>query len=445
MAEREQNLGQNSGESITESQNTPQDIRLITAFCKTGQNAVIHLKEMHGEDDQRLAPFMDAIVDQGAIVLPTTDRYYKDMEMAGRNALQRLFGIELDTLSPNIQLILYPKMIYKPTKEELKEAKKEGYEMRTEGPQAMIYVLDGFENKAQDVENMAANLYFIGHMVRALLENKYPIETGERSPEFKAEVKQALALVREYNEKLLDTRRKKLSPIIARISKLDETELEEEAHKFTLYHVQPMKMPGLYESERIDAPSEKPKEAVRNKILYLHLDERDLPLRIKEEKTENVPSLPWKEYGKNRWNRSHQLFGRYEAPTIDGALRVDFRLDSTHMPALYGFFDTIEITKTRDSEIKEHIIFGQEMGGKAELAFLQFFGANLTPEQLQDSVVPIIIAGKLDFSNSETQELLRKLAEDKGTKPDVGRVVADVLRLGKEGRLKRLSKKRQKE
>lgn len=198
-----------------------------------------------------------------------------------------------------------------------------------------------------------------------------------------------------------------------------------------------MKMPGLYELEKTDIPQETPEEAVKNGTLYLHLDERDLPQRVKDRETHDVLSLPWTEYGKNRWNRSHQLFGRYETFTDDGSLQVDFRLDSTHIPALYGFFDTIEITRATREGIQEHIIFGQELGEQADLNLLQFFGARLTPEQLQDSVVPIIIAGDFDFDNAQTRELLDKLATDKGTKPDVGRVVADVLRLSAKSRLQR--------
>lgn len=99
---------------------------------------------------------------------------------------------------------------------------------------------------------------------------------------------------------------------------------------------------------------------------------------------------------------------------------------------------TIEITRLAEATIREHIIFGQEMGEKADLLFMQFFGAKLTQDQLQDSVVPIIIAGDYDFAQLETRELLGKLADDKGTKPDVGRVIADVLRLSEQGKLQRL-------
>lgn len=416
----------------------PPDVRLRNAFYESARDAALHLTDTQGlEVEHRLAPLIEGFVNYGVITRPTTKLYNQDLETAGRSAMKRPFGIELDTLSPNVQLVLYPQMIFKPTEEDIQAAKEEGLTIRTEGGQAMIYILDGFEKETGDIENMAANLYFVGHMSSALLEGRYPFGVGERSPEFKQELKQALTLVQEYAEKLPENRKQKLSPKISRIASLDDAMLDDEARKFALYHAEPMKMPGLYELEETDIPKETPEEAVQNVTLYLHLDERDLP-QVLRDSVGHMPSLPWVEYGKNRWNKSHQLFGRYEALTEKEALRVDYRLDSTHMPALYGFFDTIEITRTIPEGIQEHIIFGQELGEEANLNLLQFFGANLTPEQLQDSVAPIIIAGDFDFNNAQTRELLGKLAIGKGTKPDVGRVIADVLRLSAENRLQRV-------
>ena len=354
--------------------------------------------------------------------------------------MRRPFGIEMETLTPSTQVVLYPVMVYKPDGELREMAKEEGYEVREDGVQTMVYFLDEFEREAGNIHNVGANLLFVSHMIDAALNGRYPLEQGERSTEFAGEVRGALSDVREFIAALSPEQRASLSPHITRIALLDDEGLAREAQRRVLYNTEPIKMPGLYEPGQAEITQLTPEQAVQNGQLYLKLDERDFPRRPKGSGATGVPSKPWVEYGKNSWNRSHQLFGRYETPITEGALRVDFRLDSTHMPALYGFFDTIELSRITEEGIREHIIFGQEMGEKVELAFLQAFGARLTPEQLQDSVIPIIVAGNFDFANEHTRGLLRKLAADKGVKPDVGRVIADVLRLSAEGRLQKVQR-----
>lgn len=416
----------------------PIEERLRTAFQQSAQPLAEHIHGLGQTHYDRFSVLFDGIATNGVQMFWGTKRYDQDMETAGRNATRRPFGIEMSTLSSNIQLILYPMTVYKPDEEQKQLAKEEGLEVREEGTQTMIYLLDGFETEAENIYNLAANLLFVSQVVGATLNNRYPLDQGERSQEFLGEVKAGLTGVKEYVSDLTSEQRDQLSAHIVRVGALDEDGLTTEAQKVTLYGAEPIKMPGLYESERADTPQETPEEAVNKGTLYLHLNERGLPQRTKDASTTDVPSLPWVEYGRNRWNRSHQLFGRYETPTADGSLRIDFRLDSTHMPAIYGFFDTIEITRVAEANIREHIIFGQEMGENADLLFMQFFGAKLAPDQLQDSVIPIIIAGNYDFTHIETRELLGKLASDKGTKPDVGRVIADILRLSEQGKLKRL-------
>lgn len=416
----------------------PIEERLKAAFQSTAQPLIEHLHGLGEPHYDRFGAFMDGIATNGAIIFWGTKRYDQDMERAGQNAMRRPFGIEMGTLTPGMQVVLHPVTVYKPDDEQRTMAKEEGYEIREEGTQTMVYFLDEFEKEAGNIHDVAANLLFTSHMIDAALKGRYPLEQGERSTEFVDEVRTGLAEVREYLGALTPEQRVSLSPRIARIGSLDDEELARESRRRVLFEAEPMKAPGLYESGQSDATQLTPEQAVQNKETYLKLDERELPQRIKARRSTDVPSSPWTEYGKNRWNRSHRLFGRYETPAVDGALRVDFRLDSTHMPALYGFFDTIEVTNTTPEGIREQIIFGQEMGEKAGLNFLQFFGAKLTTEQLQDSVIPIIVAGDFDFTNPQARELLGKLAADKGTKPDVGRVIADVLRLSAEGKLQRV-------
>lgn len=419
----------------------PVEERLRAAFQTSAQPLVEHLHGLGEPHYDRFCAFMEGIATNGTIIFWGTKRYDQDMERAGQNAMRRPFGIEMGTLTPSMQVILYPMTVYKPDDEQRAMAKEEGYEVREEGTQTMVYFLDEFEGETGRTHDLAANLVFVSHMVDAALKGRYPFEQGERSTEFAGEVRGALSDAREYIGTLTPEQRATLSPRVARIALLDDEGLAREAQRRVLYDAEPMKAPGLYEPGQPDIPQLTPAQAVQNGELYLKLDERELPQRVKGRGTTDVPSSPWTEHGKNRWNRSHQLFGRYEAPIADGDLRVDFRLDSTHMPALYGFFDTIEVTRTNPEGICEHSLLGQEMGEKANLAFLQFFGAKLTPEQLQNSVIPVIIAGNFDFANPQTRELLEKLAADKGTKPDVGRVIADVLRLSAEGRLQRIQQR----
>lgn len=300
----------------------------------------------------------------------------------------------------------------------------------------MLYVLDGFQAEKGQVENMAANLLFVGSMTDALLKDKYPLKTGERSPEFVQQVKEAFSLTKYYVDTLGEARRGNLSSRVARLASLDEAGLDQEARKFVLYQVEPLKAPGLYETSREDVQS--PLEAVQAGNLYLQLPDRDLPPRVADRKTTDGPTSPWHEFGRNRWNRDNQLFGRYQLTDGNEALAVDFKLDSTHMPAKYGFFDTIEITRQTAESVRQHIILGQEINDEsAGLLFFQAFGGRIDPEK-DDSVYPIVMAGDFDFKDPSIRQKLESLAHDKGVKPDVGRVLADVLKITSDGALQRV-------
>lgn len=414
------------------------EAQLRNTFLTSAKNAAIYLEKVGGEHYNGLAPVVEAMTTNGVVLLGSSKRYDQDLEAATRNAMRRPFGIETNTLSPNVQLVLYPKMIYPTTEEYARDAKAEGYEVRTEGPQGMLYVLDGFQKERGQVENMSANLLFIGRMADALLNGKYPLETGERSPEFFQQVKEAFEASRKYVVTLDEARRGNLSPRIARLASLDEPGLEHEARNFVLYQAEPLKTPGIYEGSSEDVKVEPPTEAVQHGSLYLHLPDRDLPLRVADSGTKDVPASPWQEFGRNRWNRDHQLFGRYQLAEGEETLVVDFRLDSTHMPAKYGFFDTIEIAQFTPESIRQHIILGQEINSeKADLLFLQVFGARLDPEK-DDTVFPVVVAGDFDFSEPTLRQQLGLLANDKSTKPDVGRVLADVLKITSSSNLQRV-------
>ncbi len=417
------------------------EVQLRKTFINSAKAVVHHLEELGPDHHDRLSSFIEGIASNGLVLLGSSERYDQDLEAATRNAMRRPFGIETNTLSPNVQLILYPRMIYPPTEEYARKEREAGYEIRTEGSQAMLYILDGFSGERSQVENIAANLLFTGHMTGALLEGRYPTEAGEKSPEFLQQVKEALGVTTSYVRALDEAGRGRLYPRIARLYSLEEEGLNHEAHNFVVYQVEPLKTQGLFEAPRKNLPIATPALAVEQGTLYLHVSERDLPLRKASGRTKDVPAAPWQEFGRNRWNREHQLHGRYQLTEGDQILLVDFRLDSTHMPAEYGYFDTLEIALVTPESIRQHIVLGQEIySEKEELLFLQAFGGRLPPEK-DDIVFPIVVAGDFGFSEPTVREQLGLLANDKGVKPDVGRVLADVLKITSDGNLQKVAVK----
>ncbi len=408
-------------------------------FLYAAVTAARHYQALGNREGDGIGGLVEALGSNGMVLRGTSERYDQDLEIATRNATQRPFGIELNTLSPNIQLILYPRMIFHPSTEDIEAAKEEDIITRTDGPQAMLYILDGFTKESSQVENLTANLLFAGHMTDALLEARYPLEREERSPEFMQQVRECLGEVRRYIGMLDIAARAKLTPRIARLGTLDDEELAREARNFCLYEVEPLKMPGLYEPQRDDVHIETPQEAVQNGNSYLHVTERNLPLRPGTARTKDIPKKPWVEYGRNRWNRSHQLFGRYELE--EAGLKVDFRFDSTHFPGKYHFFDKIEITQEAGGERKQ-VILGQEVDparqaeGEAK-AWSDPSGLDNLFHKA-DFVFPVILAGDFDFSSQSARRYLGQLANDKGTKPDVAVVLEDILTLASQGQLRTL-------
>ncbi len=423
-----------------EEHQIPQGATPLEAFVHSTVRATYHLDripDFHGLD--LLAnKFTDAVSSGGLFMFETEEVYDQHIEAAGRNAFQPPYGVEIDTLSPNVRLMLYPRTIFQPTDQIRESAEEEGVEVRTTGPQAMLYVLDRYTGEAVNTINQAANFIFIANMVDALLTGQYPAERDTASPEFAQQVEQGMRKVREYTSRLIPEQRARLSTFGNRIAEMEESGLSELTAKYVKYQTEHMKSQGLrdegYFSMESGEPGEQERDAVAKGQEYLHVTDRNLP--VQPEGTEGVPSLPWREYGRNRWNRDYQLFGRYEALVDAGELlRVDFKLDSTHMPAKYGFFDTIEIARVDpEGEItNDHVILGQEVNHEQEEVLFSeaFFGSD--PEgafkQAQGIVFPVVIAGSFDFSRPEIREKLDLLINDKGTKREVSAVLADTMRL----------------
>lgn len=414
------------------------EVQTIEAFMESAIATVRHYEALGNSEAHGLGDLIEGFESNGLIVRGGSETYDQDLEAATKNATSRPFGLEVNTLSPSLKLVLYPRMIFKPTEEDIDDAKKEGFDFKTEGPQTMVYVLDEFLNEIGQVENTTANLLFIGHMTGALLKDKYPLETEERSLEFLEQVREGLDETRRYIGMLDIATRAKLTPRIAKLGIMTDEELAQEAKNFVLYEVEPLKMPGLIEPKD-EKREETPQEAVQNGNSYLHLNERNLPLIPLTAEAKYVPQAPWVEYGRNRWNRSHQLFGRYEAE--EAGLRVDFKLDSTHFPGKYHFFDTIEVTQESGDQ-RQQIIFGQELDSarQAEEEAKALADPNYLNQLFHKAnfVVPVVLAGDFDFSKEPARKHLEQLANDKGTKQDVAVVLKDILTLAAQGQLRTL-------
>lgn len=372
-----------------------------------GSELLGQLNEYNPETgDSLVGSFTEALIRNQLAVFYGTETYEEHLEGATKGAgFERPFGIVLPTLSPDIMVILYPKIVFPADEDFIQAVKEEGLEVATEGPQVMMYILDSYLQTNHTPEDTIANDFlFIPYMTRAHLTGKYPLETGEKSEEFQQQVQGAFDLVSRFTRSITQEQWRDLSPKIARFSRMGEKELEEFAQNFAKYKVEPIKPVGLRESQE---PRQNPQEAVENDTEFLHLSTRDLPKRFGNDTTQQ----PWSEFTTNRWNSDAELYGRYETFVGNALLRVDYLLDSTHMPAKYGFFDTIEITVNSGHGITEHVILGQEMGN--------LFDPN--------SAFPVIIAGEFDFSDETLRSNLNLLAKDEGTKKEVARVLADIL------------------
>lgn len=402
---------------------TPTEERVRASFTLAAQNVVPILELLDSERKKELRPFKEAALNNGAVMRFGSSTYEEDMKNAGQNAWQRPFGIDMGTLSPNIRLVLNPSMVFLPDKWEEKEAKKEGVLLKKDGPQAMIYLLDGFEHETGKSILLAANFLFMSTMIVSLLNGKYPLQEGERSAEFLDIVHETFGKIASYINSLSQEQKEQLPTWVLDLT--DEVVREQGIRDFILYHTEAIKTPGLIETERgiYIAPG----EAVERKEEYLKLSSRRLPKRPTGEK--GVPSLPWVEYATNRYNRDHQLFGRYESTLNSSMLRVDYKLDTTHFPARYGFFHAIEIIEILSNGDVEHVILGQEVG--------HLFNPN--------SVFPIIVAGDFDFRKPKVREALDRLAADPETKQEVARVLMDVFKLVEAGKLERVAYKKDEE
>ncbi|OGK54996.1 hypothetical protein A3H78_00785 [Candidatus Roizmanbacteria bacterium RIFCSPLOWO2_02_FULL_36_11] len=404
----------------------------------TGQESGQIAGEMYGPD-----MFANKVM-----MLVGSDRFDEDVKAATREAgFRRPWGIVANTLSPNVKVILYPQTVFEAAEEHVAMAAEEGIDVQTEGPQAMVYVLDGFVEEADDTPMVAANLaIFVPRLTRALTHGRFPLEQGETSAEFKKEVEDTFVAVRHFVDAAIPDRAG-LSPTVARLVRASDTDLPTLALNYSAYQTELITPPGLVIPERTDITELTPQQAIARKQSYLHIDDRQLPKRPPEAKDIPSPKLPWTEYTVNRWNRDSELYGRYESELPTGeddaasqrTLRVDYKLESLHFPGKYGFFNAIEITTVGPEGVDEHVILGQEIAaagsvtGEEEKLHLDENDEVGMP--LGVELFPVIVAGSFDFSNPRLRAQLEALVVDEATKREVKLPLRDALMLYDQGRL----------
>lgn len=391
--------------------------KVFETLRNAAQAVEAELENCRPEIDEVIIEFTQGIISNKNVLMFGTKNYDAHMDQQRERAgTQRPFGVELDTLTQNVQLILYPGIIFPVDDTDPKLANDEGQEVHTDGPQAILYALDGIEKDVEDPQIAAANTIFIAFMTHALHTTAYPPQEEEQSDAFKSEVAKAIKAVKEYLAMLTEGKIANLPNRLKRIHELSDDKVPEYADEFVTFHAEAMKMPGLYIAT--DGERELPSDAIEKGTEYLHLSQRDLPQRKID-----GPAYPWVEYATNTWNRSHKLFGRYEAQHNGSTtLRVDYMLDSTHFPLNYGFFSLLEINEISESNIAQHVIIGQDVKG-----FFEPF--------------PAIVAGEFDFSNFDNVTRLMKLANDLNTKKEIAAVLQDILSQSGNGTLQRASDK----
>lgn len=356
------------------------------------------------------------------------------------SAWQTAYGIEVQTFGQGMKVALNGVLLYKEglfdeidaeeldelnaetgledpmTAEEIEEFKQKTI---TEGPQALFYFLDVFPEEAKNVSLTNANYLFATHMAVGMAEGKFPVDKGyPGTPEFKAHLTEGIQLVKRYVSTLDEEGLDQLPTEARRLKDMDDDAINDFSQSFLINRVVVCKGQGLldpWDSEKRKMQPT-PEELIRNGKSYLDCDARNLPLNKGEIGAATPPNEPWREFTTNHWDKNHQLFGRYEALSLDGTLQVDYKLDSTHFPSQYGFFSDIEITDIKDGQVRQRIVLSQEAIG------------GLIP-------VAVIIGGNFDFSDPRVNPYLRILAGDEKAKKDVRNVVKDVIQMQQEGKL----------
>ncbi len=126
---------------MTSEQRTqvPIEEQLCAALRETHLAAISQLEAVG--KDTIYENFLNAYATFGLMTFYGSKRHDEDMDRAGEHVTQVPFGIEMNTLTPGFDLVLYPEMIFIPKQEDIEEANKLGIgPLRTEGPQAMLYV-----------------------------------------------------------------------------------------------------------------------------------------------------------------------------------------------------------------------------------------------------------------------------------------------------------------
>ncbi|MEX0616758.1 MAG: hypothetical protein WD231_03040 [Candidatus Woykebacteria bacterium] len=384
------------------------------------------------------------------------DQFIEVIAMAGKP-----YGILLPTFSPHIEVLLLPYRIDLTgefteedreefcrgcTDEEWEELKAE---LNRQSSQTIVFH-DGRNAVRMSATELTANYLFIASMSKASVEGKYPHDKGDISPEFKECLAEAFRLVAHYVQGLSREEVEKLPAYLRKVSLATDggfgaLTFYRFASEFAFYQCQTAT--AFLDDSWSDEVERtlNSVEALAQGETYLHCEERNLFLRARRDRN-SIPNPPWVEYCSNRWSFKHKIYGRYEWRAEDRLLRVDYLLDSTHIPGRYGFFSKLEIVEETWVG-RQHIVLGQEFYRKHEM-FLTFLamgmvakedGSPLTPEEKDEEtkgvVIPVVSAGSFDFLEPVSRQLLQDLANDPAAKQDIARVIKDTLEFAADGTL----------
>lgn len=180
--------------------------------------------------DEELSPLANALARNGAAMVPNGRTRFTEPE-ADMNPLRQL----VPTLSPNIGLTLYPYQVFPTTPAQEVEAKTRNLVAIKNGPQALIHIEGDFEDEQFLLTDIAANVIYMGSVIDSFIN--FPYFLGMDHDDFSNSIADALKKVRSFINRLSVREQIKLSTQIARIGRLQDTQIEEVVEKFSGHRI----------------------------------------------------------------------------------------------------------------------------------------------------------------------------------------------------------------
>ncbi|HVZ66663.1 MAG TPA: hypothetical protein VG917_00195 [Patescibacteria group bacterium] len=172
-----------------------------------------------GVEATNLLPLANALITKGAILKATTSQYDLDQELQA-NFPNRF---DLPTPFPSIRITVTPYQIEQATELDIRKANNRGYNVQTEGPQVVVYIMDDFEEEQVNLTGIAANFVYVNAVVNAIVNKTRPwnLSWGD----FRKETYDALVKVREFVAGLPESRRQHLPFAIRKLNGLNNSQL----------------------------------------------------------------------------------------------------------------------------------------------------------------------------------------------------------------------------